>query len=527
MIEPEKSAAASKPELEIVSGPAPSGASPSNPQQPKNKRSWLAITLPVAFISAFAELGLGIMNNSALPVYFKQGLQLDTVIYTTVMTPFFISEVLFKSPLGLLADKFGRKPLMVIGPAISIFTPLVLAATVYPVGHVVPVLLVLFGFLRLLDGLGAAALWPAMFAYIGDHVEEENRTSAMSLLNVMYIMGLAFGFLAGGWVNDTFGPVLSGKATLGYQMHGVYSNFRHNMHNRIHEHGHHFHGLTIHPSHVGLGPYNFTIDAPAQYHPSFYLASILFAIATIVALIALRDRATDRKLGVEEHHDVHAATEKVTWQTFIDTVKIVPHLMLIAVVTFLGIGSIALLIKIFALDELGVTETDFGLLVLWPAVIIGALAVPLGHLSDKFGKVQSVRGGFLIAAVGMWTIVLLFPSAHLRDIGLIFGGSLLGIGFVIAFPAWMALLTCMGAESQRATIVGAVSTAQGIGMFLGAFLGGWLYSHASSDVHVAHIAPFAASAVLLTISAALTILLIKSGTGAMKRQQMPISGDCT
>jgi MFS transporter, DHA1 family, multidrug resistance protein len=473
-------------------------------------KTWLKATRPVAMIAFFAELGLGVINNSALPIYITHGLGLKAIILTFVMVPFFLSEVLFKSPLGVLADRWGRKPLMVAGPAISILTPLVFVAVQYPVHTVFVPFLVLFGFLRLLDGIGAAALWPAMFAYIGDHVAQEKRASAMAVLNVMYMLGLALGYLAGGWVNDTFGPVLSGEASLRSAVmrvrHAMGTDIRRNLHTHPFAGGQlHIHALTIHASKLGL---LVPIDRPAHFHPSFYLGSILFALAAIVALLTLKDRATDKRQGIAEHQDpVHG--EKMTWPKFVAALKTVPNLMLIAFVAFLGIGCIALLVKVFASDELGVSETDFGLLILKPAIVIAALAIPLGHLSDKFGKVQSVRAGFFVAAVGMWIMVLMYHSAGLRDIGMIAGGAFLGVGFVLAFPAWMALLTTMGSEHLRGTIIGAVSTAQGIGTLLGALIGGALYDYGSANTHAAHILPFAASATLLSLAAVMTIVLIR------------------
>jgi DHA1 family multidrug resistance protein-like MFS transporter len=288
------------------------------------------------------------------------------------------------------------------------------------------------------------------------------------------------------------------------------NSFHQNMRD-MHAHGIHLHlhALRIEATAAGL-PIN--IDRPAQFHPSFYLGSILFALATIIALLALKDRKADEREGFEHHEADCGHGEPMTWAAFVEAVKSVPHLMLIAFVAFFGIGCIALLVKVFALDELGISETEFGLLVLWPAVVIGALAIPLGQISDKFGQVRSVRVGFLVAASGMWAIIFLFPIHAVQDIALMAGGTLLGLGFVISFPAWMALLTTIGGEERRGTVIGAVSTAQGVGMLCGAELGGILYRRASADPHIAHLAPFAASAVFLTAAALMTFFMISSHT---------------
>ena len=87
--------------------------------------------LPVILIAACAELGISVLNNSALPIYFTRGLHLSTRAYGVIMAMFFVSEVLFKSPLGALADKFGRKPLMLGGAAVTVFTPVLLISMHY------------------------------------------------------------------------------------------------------------------------------------------------------------------------------------------------------------------------------------------------------------------------------------------------------------------------------------------------------------------------------------------------------------
>src|SRR5689334_7290533 len=110
--------------------PKPGTASPDSAACRKG-RGWLAAVLPVAVITACSELGIAVLNNSALPVYFTKGLKIDTAIYAVLMVPFFLSEVLFKSPLGALGDRYGRKPLIVGGALVTTFTPLLLISIHY------------------------------------------------------------------------------------------------------------------------------------------------------------------------------------------------------------------------------------------------------------------------------------------------------------------------------------------------------------------------------------------------------------
>jgi MFS transporter, DHA1 family, multidrug resistance protein len=476
---------------------------------------WLGPTLPVAAIALFSELGYAVLNNSTLPVYLKDGLGIDPAFIGPIMMPFFLSELL-KGPLGVLADKIGRKPLMVIGPAVTIFTPLIFTLIRYEPNTVFLPALIAFGFLRLLDGLGASALWPAMFAHLGDVVPSEKRASAMSVLNVTYMVGLALGFLAGGFVDDTFGPVLSGEASLNQQLAIIGQNIRHPHHHHVK-----FHDdrdvKTASVSHTHLPSPQHWSDLPrvqhgARYFPSFYLTSVLFGFATIFALLGIGGkswRPEGQRPPPADGHDRTQDPEGVTWKSLLATISAVPGVLLLAFVTFLGIGCIALQVKIFALDEFGITETDFGVLFLWPAIIIGVLAVPLGHLSDTWGQIRSVRLGFFIGALSMWAMILLFRNPNVRELSLVVSGGLLGIGFVIAFPAWLAYLTTLSTDSHRGTIIGVASTAQAIGVLMGTLVGGWLYRHASTNTTTSHVAPFIACALFLSCGSLLSFLVLK------------------
>lgn len=470
---------------------------------PSNSSKWLAATLPVAVIALCGELGIAVLNNSALPVYFVKGLNIDAAVLPLLMAPFFLSELL-KTPLGVLADRFGRKPLMLSGALVTVFTPLLIISMRYnPHARTAILVLVTFACLRLLDGLGQAALWPALYAYIGDVVVEAKRGVAMSLLNAVYMIALALSFLAGGFVDDTFGPLLTHDpgVTLRGQIRGV----AHRVDQHVHsiEHHHHAHHLVSQATPDVVHAIN-PVLLPPHYFPSFYLTSVLFAIAAIVIELSLRgERKRRAAASLANDSPPH---EKMTWAKFIASVRKVPQFLALAFVTFFGIGCIALLVKIFAIDEFGLSEQAFGTLFLGPALLIGIIAVPAGHIGDKWGKTKAVRLGFVLAALGMWGIPLMHHLHHgprAEEIGFIVSASVMGVGFVLAFPAWLALLTSLGGEEQRGTLFGTVATAQGVGVLCGALVGPALYGH------VGHIAPFVASAALISLGAILSLIFVR------------------
>lgn len=468
--------------------PRPASAS----QTSARSLGWLAAVMPVVTIAACTELGISVLGNSALPVYFTKGLHISTHVMGYLLIWFYISESLFKSPLGILADRIGRKPLILGGALVTVFTPILMISMHYDPAMVTSfAVLVGFGILRALDGLGQAAMWPSLYAYVGDVVEENKRGSAMGAMNVVYMLGTAFAFLAGGFADDSFGPWLTKQETFGDAVHGVG--------HKIHQSGRHFaEHFHHHAQNIGAVvpavPVVPPSHQPEYYYPSFYLASVLFALAVIAAM-ALKRRKPSALAQVE------GAGESITRAEFINALKTVPQFLGIAFVTFLGIGCIVPVMKLFVLDQFHITESEFGVLVLGPALVIAAIALPAGQLADKWGKARSVRLGFSLCAVGLAGICALY-FLHTGKFEFLAAATVLGIGFMIAFPAWLALLTVLGGEHQRGTIFAAVSTAQGLGALVGVALGTQAYDA------IGHIAPFVAAAGFVTLGTVLVLIFV-------------------
>jgi DHA1 family multidrug resistance protein-like MFS transporter len=379
-------------------------------------------------------------------MYIRDDLRLDSKWIAIAAMAFILIEGVMKSPFGILGDRIGRKKLILAGPAVSIFT-----AVLTPAVHN-PFLLVA---LRILDGLGAAALWPAAFSLIGDYVPEERRAKAMSFFNLAYLLGLAMGPALGGGVND-----------FAY---------------------HHF---------------GFTLQHSKEM--SFYVASVLFAITTIVAVAFMPDFGPPHRT---QHHEVEGG---FSFHDFWIMLSRIPMMLLMTFTTFLGIGLIMAYFKVFTLEQFSMSETRFGLLLIGPALIIAALAVPLGTLGDRIGKALAVKIGIGMCAGSYWLLLLFF-----HEWTLVLFGSLLGVGFVIAFPAWMALVTTDCNPGQRGAVVGAVGTAQGVGAIAGVGISSLLYKVPGMTIGrlviPKHGWPFIGCAVMLAAAFLLALATVHDG----------------
>ena len=289
--------------------------------------------------------------------------------------------------------------------------------------------------LRAIDGLGSSALWMNAFASIGDVVGEKNRSAAMSVLNVTYMGGMALGFLLGGAAND------------------------------------YFHTL----------------------HASFYVASGLFVLAFAVLLIFFPSA------GKPHHVDIpgHETPPDFKLSHVLRSFREVPDMVVLALVTFLGMGMLTPIVKLYGFDHLGLSETRFGLLVAPIAAAMGIFAVPLGHIGDRFGKTTAVCWGLFVSSLAMWVLALF------RSLYVIAGaGVMIGLGFTIAFPAWNALVISSTIPRRRGEVLGAVGLAQGLAAMAGTLLGPHIYESDALSLPnlgvVNYNVPFWISAILLS-----------------------------
>lgn len=403
--------------------------------------------LSLGVAALLAELAYAILNLSALPMYVTFSLKEGHALGLIIST-FLLTEAVSRPAFGALGDRIGRKPLMIVGPVVTAVTSIL---TIKLQGPYVIIGLVV---LRAIDGLGSGALWPTAFATIGDIVEEKNRSAAMSMLNVTYMSGLALGFLMGGAVNEYF----------------------------------------------------------HTYAASFYLVSVLLIMSAIVMLVLL-----PKQMGKHHHVPEHVPIELPGYEEPSDfklskilrSFREVPDMLILACVIFLGIGTLMPIIKLYAVEHLGLSETQFGIAVAPIAAAMGIFAVPLGRLGDKYGRCVAVCWGLFASALAMWVLAF-FQIITLAAIA----GIVLGLGFTIAFPAWMALVSSATSPNRRGEVLGAVGMAQGLAAIIGTSLGAYIYS---SDLLsfprlgvVNYNVPFWFSAILLSIGTVMSFTWVAS-----------------
>ena len=122
-----------------------------------------------ALIVGLAELGFATVIP-LLPLHLTERLGASVKLVGAVVASFALVETVFKTAWGSLADRIGRRPTMIAGLVLSSLAPLIMSVLRVPA---------LFIPLRLVDGIGSSALWPAASAIIADTSPRERRATAM------------------------------------------------------------------------------------------------------------------------------------------------------------------------------------------------------------------------------------------------------------------------------------------------------------------------------------------------------------
>jgi len=409
--------------------------------------------LRLAIITGAAQMAFALLNVYALPVYLNRDLHVRGLAIGAVMATFLFCETALKFPLGRLSDRWGRKPFVVLGPLLLCLNPIIVVrlparlwSLVFPV--------------RVVDGIGAAALWPPLFALVGDLVKDRSRAAAMSVLNTVYVGAIGAAAALG-----SFTAYLTGGNRSLFYLASAFLFVS---------------GLTAYfglPRGRGHG---FAAAVPKPSGPS----------------PGLRQHAAEVTLHRAEGA-INGAPTEGTWSQVTTPPYPLSLILLISLLMTLGVLSLANFLILYVQVELRLSALHTGLLLLALSVPVLLFGLPLGHLADRWGTARAVRVSFAICALAMWAIPSCRTSLTFAGVGL-----LLVAGHILGIPAWLALVSSLAPPSRRGGLMGIVATAEGIGAGLGPLIGGWLWDWRHSYI-------FYGSAVLLTLGALVALCTLR------------------
>ena len=373
------------------------------------------VLLQLGAICVFAEIGWAILII-VLQFHFMDDLmigqpkQLVASRIAAATLAFVAAETLFKIPMGSLADRYGPRPMIFFALFISAVSPLLMALFATRWQHFIP--------LRAMDGLGAAALWPAMSSLMARSVPREAKASAMSVFNGAYCLGLALGPMTGLYLGHKFGNTFV-----------------------------------------------------------FPLCTALMCMGLLIAWRVLRGGVGGRaeRDVSSPHHIGESFPQKGS--TLLRGRPMLLRMMALYALSQCGVGLLANTMLPYVKGQFNLQEGDMPKMIALPALAVAFMALPLGRLADSIGRPQAVWISYVMALLGMLMIALtsLFaPLEHVvfsTQIVLFAGGLLFMVGsYILGTPAWLGLTSVQVEDSRQAQALSLMQTAQGVGVVLGSAL---------------------------------------------------------
>ncbi len=143
--------------------------------------------LAVSFAVAAAYTGIGMVGPVRVLYARQQGATL--AIISAMASAYLIANFVAQYPTGWLADRWGRRRMMVLG---------LVAQALLSIAYIFVVDPLLFVVLRCVEGLAAAAVLPPARALIADAVPDEQRGRAYGFFGACFNFGFLLGPAIGG-----------------------------------------------------------------------------------------------------------------------------------------------------------------------------------------------------------------------------------------------------------------------------------------------------------------------------------------
>lgn len=362
----------------------------------------------------------GAMVWPFLSSYLKGRLDVPLTTVTLLLTLNSISGVLFSFLGGALADRFGRKGIMVVSLFAGVFYYLLMGQT----GSIFyyAVLLMMWGALNPLYSIGINAM-------IADMIPSDTRMEAYSLIRIVHNAGVAIGPVLGGILAGVSINAAFYGAAATFLVFGVFNVFliRETLQKTTHP---------DQPAAVGATAGGYSFLFRDRQFTGFILSFIGSAMASAVMFILL-PVYTKEQFGMPESRYSYIVSINAIMVIFVQYLitriirkhPAMPVLAIGALFYAFGVGSIALGGGFWGF-ALGMVIMTTGELIMTPTAtsLVAVLAPP-----DMRGRYMSVYGLAWPVALGIGPILAGLLYDQVSPVSIWYGGFLFGLVSALGF----------------------------------------------------------------------------------------------
>lgn len=364
--------------------------------------------LELLVILFLVEFVKGALLVTILPIYMGTVLGLSAFAIGWAFSLQYLGDNLFRSPLGWLIERAGYRLCMLFGLVLTFIAVGLIAMSSN-------MLLIMLACLLL--GVGTSPLWPCVVTGATQVAGKEKQGTILSIVYVAWLSG------------------------------------------------------------TGVGPVVINFFLKHTYAPAFRFLLICMAIIIVVALFLPGRKQTANLHTIEEQQrDSMPAQGNLLARiaaTFREVRKNLHVSKLFYVALFMQNFSIGLLIPVvtlYARKVVGLSPTQYSILLIVAGGITVISLIPMGRWVDKRGTKWFLHLGFGL------TSITLFIFAGTQAIWLVYIlACLLGVGYALIIPAWNAYIASVIPQSERGAIWGFFLTLEGSGMVVGPIVSGRLW----------------------------------------------------
>ncbi|MEZ8222045.1 putative arabinose efflux permease, MFS family [Candidatus Fervidibacteria bacterium JGI MDM2 JNZ-1-D12] len=304
----------------------------------------------ILVISLFADIAFGALIPF-VNFYLSDELKAPPHVTGFAFAGYLAVETLLKAPFGALSDRWGRKTVMLLGLLIAVTTTLLLGfvRAHYGVMLLFPVV-----------GIGFAAFFPTIAAFVADYAPEEHRGGMIGILNLSYLTGLGV------------------SAAVGFLLHYKAGTYRH----------------------------------------AFFVTSALLVIASILVLALLPSIKGQGVAKSKSKPQFSLRPRFVRLPALSRPVFILAGIF--AISQFAASMQVPIIVP-YAKQVLRLTDLELGLGIAIAAGALALVAVPVGRISDDIGRETSLRIALASATVALATFPFARSMFFLSGLGLLIG----------------------------------------------------------------------------------------------------------
>ena len=150
-----------------------------------NHRTFAVLLVTIVLM----ELAHGIELIALFPLYLSERMNEGAAAIGITLSSYLVADILIRTPAGALADRWARKPMLILGIVLSAAPLLAMPRVESPA---------LFLALNAINGIGAGCIWPSVYAAIADTYDRARYGVVLGIVNMVMLGGIALGPITGG-----------------------------------------------------------------------------------------------------------------------------------------------------------------------------------------------------------------------------------------------------------------------------------------------------------------------------------------